>query len=653
MKTLDDWPRVKGVLEEALTRNGADRQAYLAHACGADATLRARVETLLAAGERAATFLETPAAQLLDESRMAENPSGRVVSCYRLVSRLGAGGMGEVFLAHDEKLDRPVAIKFLSPQLAADRERLRRFHQEARAASSLNHPHIVVVHDFGELDGRPYLVTEFIEGETLRQRMQAGPLPVRDVVEIAIQVAGALAAAHARGIVHRDIKPDNVMVRPDGYVKVLDFGLAKLATTDRWSDRIDSESQTQPGMMMGTPRYMSPEQARGRDLDARSDIWSLGVMLYEMIAGRRPFEGATPADAVAAILSTDPLPLESQAPETAPALGAIVAKAMRKDRSERYPDADEMLADLRRLPPNLTSTQRRQRSGREQEIRYCTTSDGASIAYSAIGTGPYIVRVLGHFTHLEMEWEWPDLRRFWEHLAERHTVVRYDGRGIGLSGRYAGEFTEETRQRDLDAVLTAVGAEQAALLGISEGGWTGAQYAVQHPERITHLILYGAYCRGAQARPGYDPEEDEALVTLIRKGWGRDTPRFRQVFTHQFFRSDADPGLIAHFNELQRVSADPETAARYHESCHKRGDGRDLYRQVKIPVLVIHGRDDLSVSAEEGRLLASIIPGAQLVLLPSGMHYFPTDSEVVAKAAGAITRFLSEGRSHELNENAR
>jgi serine/threonine protein kinase/pimeloyl-ACP methyl ester carboxylesterase len=651
MKTLDDWPRVKRVLEEALARDGADRQAYLAGACGADATLRTRVEVLLAAGERAATFLESPAAQLLDDARVPEDLSGRVVSSYRLVSRLGAGGMGEVYLAQDAKLDRPVALKFLAPELATDHDRLRRFHQEARAASSLNHPHIIVVHDFGELDGRPYIVTEFVEGETLRQRMRAGPLPMRDVVEIGIQVAGALAAAHARGLVHRDIKPDNVMVRPDGYVKVLDFGIAKLATTDRSSDRIHAESHTQPGMMMGTPRYMSPEQARGLDLDGRSDVWSLGVMLYEMIAGRPPFEGATPADAMAAILGTDPLPLESQAPQTLPALSAIVTKAMRKDRLERYADADEILADLRRLPPNLTSTQtatgtaRVTASVRGQEIRFCTTSDGVSVAYSAVGTGPYIIRVLGHFTHLEMEWEWPDLRRFWEHLAERHTVVRYDGRGIGLSDRYAVDFTEETRQRDLDAVLTAVGAENAALLGISEGGWTAAMYAVQHPERITHLILYGAYCRGAQARPGYDPEEDEALVTLIRKGWGRNTPRFRQVFTSQFFRSDADPGLIAHFNELQRVSADPETAARYHESCHRRGDGRDLYRQVKVPVLVIHGRDDLSVSAEEGRLLASIIPGAQLVLLPSGMHYFPTDSEVVTKAAGAITRFLSEGRS--------
>ena len=174
MTTLDDWPRVKRVLAEALAREGAERQSYLAEACGSDAELRARIDRLLAAGDRAGTFLETPAAVLL-EPKVLEDLSGRVVDSYRLVSRLGAGGTGQVYLAHDTKLDRPVALKFLSPELAADRDRVRRFRQEARAASSLNHPHIVVVHDFGELDGRPYIVTELIEGETLRQPLAAGP----------------------------------------------------------------------------------------------------------------------------------------------------------------------------------------------------------------------------------------------------------------------------------------------------------------------------------------------------------------------------------------------------------------------------------------------------------------------------------------------
>ena len=276
----------------------------------------------------------------------------------------------------------------------------------------------------------------------------------------------------------------------------------------------------------------------------------------------------------------------------------------------------------------------------QHDIRYCMTEDGARIAYAVIGSGPLLVRVLGHFTHLELEWEWPDLRHLWERLAQRFTVVRYDGRGIGLSARYTGEFTEETRQLDLKAVLAAIGTEPATLLGISEGGWTSAEFAHEHPERVNHLVLYGAYARGARARPDYDPEEDQALETLIRKGWGRDTPAFRQFFTSVFFRADADPKLITHFNEMQRASADPDTAVRYHRSLHCRGDGSEIFRRVTVPTLVIHCQDDMAVNPEEGRMLASIIPEARLALLPSGTHYFPTDREVVNKVAAAIERFI-------------
>lgn len=275
----------------------------------------------------------------------------------------------------------------------------------------------------------------------------------------------------------------------------------------------------------------------------------------------------------------------------------------------------------------------------QQDIRFCTTADGFRIAYSVVGQGPVLVRVLGHFTHLEMEWEWPDLRRFWEKLAEQFMVVRYDGRGIGLSQPFSGDFTEQTRQFDLEAVINAIGAEQVSLLGISEGGWTAGRYSLDHPDQIRSLILYGSYSRGARARPDYDEEEDAALITLIKKGWGRDTPAFRQVFTSNFFQTDADPKLIAHFNEMQRASADAETAARYWQSIHSRGDGRDFFQRLTIPTLVIHCQDDMAVDADEGKLLASIIPGARLVLLPSGMHYFPTDDEVVSKVVSAIQRF--------------
>jgi len=344
-----DWPRVKAVLEKALAREGSERARFVAEACAGDAGLRGQVELLLASSDRLGTFLETPAALLLDDSRPRVDLSGREFATYRLMSRLGAGGMGEVYLAHDGKLDRPVAIKFLAAEFGAERDRLRRFHQEARAVSSLNHPHILVVHDFGELDGRPYMVTEFVEGETLRQRLLRGPLAVREAVDVGSQIAGALAAAHARGLVHRDVKPENVMLRPDGYVKVLDFGLAKLLAREPQAAHNDTMSRTQAGTVLGTSRYMSPEQARGLDVDARSDLWSFGVLMYEMLAGRPAFNGATAADTIAAILSTEPAPLDVVVP-AASALAPIVMKAMRKERLDRYSSADDMLIDLRRLP---------------------------------------------------------------------------------------------------------------------------------------------------------------------------------------------------------------------------------------------------------------------------------------------------------------
>jgi serine/threonine-protein kinase len=276
---------------------------------------------------------------------------------YRILSLLGAGGMGEVYLAHDTKLDRRVALKILPEEFAQDAERMRRFVQEAKSASALNHPNIITIYEIGDTDGTHFIATEFIDGQTLRQRMMPARMELTAALDITLQVATALSAAHEAGIIHRDIKPENVMLRRDGIVKVLDFGLAKL--TERRAPMTDTESptalnpQTDPGKVMGTAHYMSPEQARGVVVDSRSDIFSLGVMFYEMVTGRAPFAGATVTDIIIAIIQQEPAPITRYAPGAPGELVRIVSKALVKDRDERYQTARDLQIDLKRLKQRL------------------------------------------------------------------------------------------------------------------------------------------------------------------------------------------------------------------------------------------------------------------------------------------------------------
>jgi eukaryotic-like serine/threonine-protein kinase len=283
---------------------------------------------------------------------------GSKVSHYRILEKLGAGGMGEVYLAEDMKLGRKVAIKILSEEFTTNRDRLHRFEQEAAAASNLNHPNILTIHEVGADDGRHFIATEYIDGVTLRRKAAEAPLEIKEILDIAIQIASALEEAHAAGIIHRDIKPDNVMVRRNGYVKVLDFGLAKLTETiDRSPLDPDAATRvlvhTDAGVVMGTSHYMSPEQARGKPVDARSDIWSLGVVIYELVTGRTPFSGETSTDVIVAITQKEPPPLARFAPNVPAELNWIVNKALRKDRDERYQTIKELLTDLRRLKQRL------------------------------------------------------------------------------------------------------------------------------------------------------------------------------------------------------------------------------------------------------------------------------------------------------------
>jgi serine/threonine protein kinase/Tfp pilus assembly protein PilF len=288
-----------------------------------------------------------------------ELTAGSTLSHYRIVEKIGAGGMGEVYLAHDTQLDRTVALKILLENVAADRTRLQRFVQEAKSASALNHPNILTVYETGHAVSVHFIATEFIEGETLRQHLKSAHMKLSDTLNVAIQVADALAAANEVGIIHRDIKPENIMLRKrDGYVKVLDFGLAKLIEQPPGAVNREAPTkslfQTEEGVVMGTVTYMSPEQAGGLKVDARTDIWSLGVVLYEMVAGCLPFEGSTMSELLASILNQkEPPPLARFAREVPAELERIVEKALRKDREERYQTAKDMLLDLRRLKQKL------------------------------------------------------------------------------------------------------------------------------------------------------------------------------------------------------------------------------------------------------------------------------------------------------------
>ena len=347
-----NWARIKAVFDSAVLLDASARAAFVAKACGGDSRLRHQVEALLASSDRAGSFLENAVAALAEPP--TDDLIGLTVGTYRIVSLLGAGGMGAVYKAHDAKLDREVALKLLPRDVASDPDRLRRFDAEAHAASSLSHPNILVIHDFGELDGRPFIVSEFVDGETLRQRLDRGPVPIPDAVGIAVQIAGALSAAHARAIVHRDVKPENVMLRPDGYVKVLDFGIAKLIPAPALETAVPTLA-TQAGVLMGTPYYMSPEQAEGRGIDERTDIFSLGVILYELATGARPFTGETPLSVLSSILKDEPPSVTALNPAAPVGLVRIIERCLAKNRQQRYPSASDLRRDLDELAQSLRS----------------------------------------------------------------------------------------------------------------------------------------------------------------------------------------------------------------------------------------------------------------------------------------------------------
>ena len=389
------WENLKEIFHAAVALPTNERAAFLDGACSGNEPLRQAVESLIRSHEETGNFVDAPAFQAAAEMVVGgvRLHSGQAVGHYQILLLLAEGGMGRVYLAEDTKLHRKVSLKFLSSNLTNDRERLRRFEQEARAVSALNHPNILTIHEIGEADGHPFIATEFIEGKTLRERLRSG-VDLDDAIEIAIQVASALVAAHRVNIVHRDIKPENIMIRKeDGLLKVLDFGLAKISARGSSDGPADSKvataimANTAPGVVIGTVAYMSPEQARGDTIDERTDIWSLGVVLYEMVAGCSPFMAGTSNEIVSGILSKAPAaPLARFAHDIPARLEEIVAKALTKDRDGRYQTSKDFLIDLKRLKQSLET----------KALREPDTSSGRLKSSASVPSNPATVTRLTH-----------------------------------------------------------------------------------------------------------------------------------------------------------------------------------------------------------------------------------------------------------------
>src|SRR5215813_1408716 len=343
----EQWQQIQELFHAALLKGTEERSIFLDQACGGDTSLRHEVDGLISAHETEDHFIDEPgyvaAGDLLTTHQLQP---GERLAHYKIESILGEGGMGVIYLAEDTRLQRRVALKLLPPHFMVNPERVRRFEREARAASALSHPNIVTIYEIGQSETTHFIATELVAGKTLRQLINEKPFTLNEALNVSIQVADALQGAHAAGIVHRDIKPENIMIRQDGYVKILDFGLAKLNEPQATEADLETPTllQTNPGLVMGTVQYMSPEQARAKNVGVGTDIWSLGIVMYELLAGHVPFSGETPSHVMVSLMENKLPPLKDHA-NVPDDLDRFVTKALRKNQKERYQTAGQLARD--------------------------------------------------------------------------------------------------------------------------------------------------------------------------------------------------------------------------------------------------------------------------------------------------------------------
>lgn len=558
---------------------------------------------------------------------------------FQVLGELARGGMGVVYLAQDPRLDRKVAIKLLSRERRRDSHWLLRFNREAKLASGLNHPNILTIYEVGEETESPYIAAEFVEGVTLRSHLSDNRLPLSKILEFASQIANGMTAAHGAGIIHRDLKADNIMVRHDGLIKILDFGLAKPIDFD--SDDASIISKT--GAITGTIHFMSPEQARGQKITDATDVFSFGVLLYWMLAGKLPFPGPSIGDTIVQIINESPPNFADLGVQLPASLSQLVNKCLDKNRSER-PRFEEIQDSIETIRKDLdsqsidsgplskwdasTSAATTLRSHltiaapdqfRPSDIRYAQ-SDDVNIAWQEIGAGPIdIVFVMGWVSHLEWFWKAPSFSKFLRRLASFARVILFDKRGTGLSDRVpVNELPNlETRMDDVRAVMDAAGSKQAVLCGVSEGGPLCALFAATYPDKIIAVTMIGSYSRRLWADDypwGPTVEKREEFLKEIGANWGgplgledrapsvANDPEFREWWA-SYLRMGASPGAAV---ALTKMNAQI--------------DIRPILSSIQAPTLVIHRTGDRCLNVEEGRHLAERIPGAKFVELPGEDH---------------------------------
>ena len=538
---------------------------------------------------------------------------------YRIDSKLGQGGMGIVYQGFDTKLERAIAVKVLSGSgLGTDGHA--RLIREAQSAAKLNHPNIVTVYDVGEYGKTPFIVMELIDGNSLAEQP---PENIEDTISITRQLCAALEHAHNQGIIHRDLKPENVLITPDHQIKLMDFGLA----------RTDASNLTQEGALVGTINYISPEQAQGLQVDGRTDLYALGVMLYQFTTGALPFESDNIIEIIAQHIHADVKPPNLTNTELPVALNDLILQLLNKDPDDRPRSASQVVyiidhaglweSTISYVPPKAdegSDQHLHSQTGKQQTIRYTTSSDGTRIAYATIGAGPPFVMCATSLSHLEYDWETPIWRHWLDELSQNHTLVRYNYRGTGLSDRNVDDLSWDGWVRDLEAVVGALGIEKFPLMSMSQSGTVAIKYAHDHPDKVSHLIIYAGYARGWLHRDLTEEqiEEEAAMISLIKVGWSHKDSRFRQVFAREAI-PEANQDQMEWLDTLMRKSTSTENMVKLEKEMH-RANVEELLPMIKVPTLVIHPRYDLGVPYEEGMRVASGIPNATFVTLDSKNH---------------------------------